>query len=243
MRTKLLFLLLLASVSLQAQTVLMVEEPKLYNLQRPTYGPNMMHYTHLYLSYGMFVSPVEGTGVDIDHTKSLSFDIGWRYKMKFCKYFAIGSDIHFAKSIFDIKQNATKQLFNNVLHEEELLKLNKMGLDIFFRFNVGRRGNSVGKFMDIAIYGDYITKSTHLYVDKVDAVTANYYAKERQTVYSSLTFVENVEYGLKMRLGIGRWVLNADYRLSDLFTDDFKQNELDVELPRLSVGLQIGLHQ
>ncbi len=243
MRTKLLFLLLLASVSLQAQTVLMKEEPKLYNLQRPTYGPNMMHYTHLYLSYGMFVSPTEGEGVDIDHTKSFSLDLGWRYKMKLNKYFAIGSDIHFCKNIFDIKQNAAKQLFNSILHKEELLKQNKIGMDVFFRINVGRRGNSVGKFMDIALYGDYITKSTHLYVDQVDVVAANYYAEERKTIYSTLAYVKNMEYGLKMRLGVGHWVLHANYRLSDLFTTDFKQNELDVELPRLSVGLQIGLHQ
>ena len=54
-----------------------------------------------------------------------------------------------------------------------------------------------------------------------------------------LKYYEPFNYGVLARFGINRYVIYANYRLSDLFKSSYNY----AELPRLTLGVQIGLHK
>jgi len=54
---------------------------------------------------------------------------------------------------------------------------------------------------------------------------------------TQLKYVENFSYGLLARIGVSRYALTAQYRLSDIFKSSYAMPEL----PRLIVGIEVGL--
>ena len=233
-----LLLITIFASTLFSQTVLM-EEDVAGDTIPETFGPNLKQYRHLYFEYGFLIDQPEEDGLEIKYGNSSNLVFGMRYKYKMTKWFAIGWDVHLSSWVYRIKQDTSKIFPNNIQHDKEKLTISNAGLEFYTRFNFGRRGNQIGKFVDLAGFGNFRTGATHFTLDKLDAVNINN-ADKVKTSNTGLIYLEDINYGAKVRLGINRYVLTATYRISDIIKDP--PFNTYPELPRLFVGFQIGLH-
>lgn len=202
----------------------------------PKFGPNRKHYIHLYFDGKFAASPVDGDGAEIKYGYSRSFLFGIRYKHKIKGIFQIGGALEYWNDAFHLRQNDKKVLPTAALHKKETITFNNLGSELYLRFNLGKRGNRIGKFVDVGGYGSWIPAASHYIKDDNQGDT--YMANSKEVYYTDLQYTNNMAYGLRFRTGYNQWVLSLGYRLSDYFDDTF-----DSEMPRFSAGIQVGLHR
>jgi len=249
-KTFLIFTIIcLFTVNLFSQTELLSEEVNSETFKQDNYGKNNKSYTHWYLGFDFFVPTDATKEFKSEYGKSHNFNIGYRYKFKITNWLAFGADLDyiFAKHylnyplFLDSVDNLADKTYGN-----QKLKINYIGGDIYMRLNFGRRGNSIGKFVDIAAFGLYNFDAKHIIINKLDNINS-FRAKNVKTINSNLNYLEVINYGARLRLGYDRYVVTVSYSLSDIFTTEFKNDVNDwekprLDLPKLSVGFQLGLH-
>lgn len=250
MKRYLLLLGLLISLQgkILAQKVLLYQDVA-QDTVKQTFGPNLKYFGHFYGGFGMMAGPAE-TGSEIDYLKSHEFLMGYRFKYKVGKVYGLGFDATVTFQSVFLKQEEGKTLPTPDLYEEEKLKFTNVGLGFYNRFNFGKRGNYVGNFLDLGVYGNLMPFKTHIYEDDhlfglVGPLDGVKKVKVRET---GLKYLSDTNYGFLARIGFNRYVLYGNYRLSDLFNSGYGVARTDGvikrygELPRLSVGFQIGIH-
>lgn len=224
-----------------SQTILMEEDVNADTLP-PTFGPNLKNFVHSYFRYGFVAGKSEGAGAEIIPGLSNEFSFGIRYKRKMNNFYALGFDVFYNKINYRLKQISSK-VFPDTLHNHiaEKFFYNNFGLEIYNRFNFGKRGNILGNFLDLGGYGEWGFSIKHFFKDDLD--TAQTGAKMREITNKKLLYANNLNYGATLRFGMNRFILYGKYRLSDIFKANYlAENKLKYpELPRLIVGLEIGL--
>jgi hypothetical protein len=223
-------ILLIASYS-WSQTELMHQDVKDNVVGKR--GPNLKNFSHFYMGFGFIVGSSDSLGSDVIAGRSTNFVLGYRYKFRISNFFAIGCDAAFNSYSFALKQNSTKFTPDTIIHGKEQLNLGNLGLSGYMRFNYGKRGNRVGNFIDIGGYGDYRISGVNFTKDKLDNDNVV------KTRISHLDYFNSINYGALARIGFNRYVLYGTYRLSDIFESSYNYPEL----PRLTIGLQIGFHK
>lgn len=228
---KKIFLLLtiaFAALSVHSQDVVFSDYVD-YDTVIPTYGKNLKHYRHLYIGYQMPIN----TDEDISYTKpflSSKVNLGLRYKRKLNSTFAFGCDLAYEWATYPIEQKKGKTIVDTILHDKEKFKINSFQPSVYFRINYGRRGNHIGNYIDLgAAFNAHLLKS-HATKDKIDGEIV-------RCSTSKLKYIVPASYSALMRIGFNRYAITANYRLSNLF--DSKHESWD--LPKLSVGLEIGM--
>lgn len=244
MRQVIILLLCCVSLPLNAQKILLhknIEDLYKDELKR---GQNFTHYRHLYVNYGFILGGSEGAGADIEYGKSNALALGLRYKLRLSNIFAIGYSLQYSLYSYHIKQDSLKKIIpNDNIHQKEKLKFNNLGFEFYTRINFGKRGNLIGKFLDAGMYADWTFRAKHTYTEKVDKFTNQNKGGIEKTSIRDLSYIEEINYGLRSRIGINRYVITASYRLSNLFNNEFHNEEYDFEFPRFFIGLEIGLHK
>ena len=200
---------------------------------KTTFGPNRRYFGHAYLGYGL-VAGQAGTGAKIQHGgASAELRGGGRFKTRLSQALAVNLDLGYSYLRYELEQNAQKLVPSPTLHRREGLGLHQIYSEISLRLNAGRRGNSVGRYVDLLAGGSWVAATRHVSEDEPAP---------------GISRVETTEYGLPYlrrwtgnvgtRLGIDRYALAARYRLSPAFGPAYAAWP---ELPRWVVGLEIGL--
>jgi hypothetical protein len=197
-----------------------------------THGPNLKHFKHPYIAFGFAATQSEKKSSNIDMGLSSNFIFGYRTKLKISNFYAIGYDLAYNLSWYRLSQSKDKLTPDSVKNDKERLTFHNLELGLYNRFNFGKRGNIIGKFVDLGVYADWTFLCSHF--TKNDKYENTY-----KTKVTHLKYYEPLNYGVLARFGINRWVVYANYRLSDLFKSKYNY----AELPRLTVGFQIGLHK
>lgn len=222
-----------------SQTVLLHEKISDYDFEMPKQGPNFRHFTHLYLGFAFYIPTGNKNEIPIINGLSTAFSVGVRYKFKLTNFFAIGTALNYTNDIFTIKQDKTKIFPNSNIHKREKLRLNSLGSEAFIRFNFGKRGNIIGRFIDFGAYINWVFVAKLVFKDQIKNQPNSYNAKKIKVVLSNLNYIKRYHYGVKTRIGMNRFVINASYRLDELLNDEYKP----LFLPRFNVGIEIGLHK
>ena len=205
-------------------------------------GQNLKHFSHFYIGGFFPASETEGNGANINYGKSYGIEFGYRYKRKLLSFYSVGYDVNYNLISYNIVQEAGKVFPNTNLHHKELLLINNLEANLYNRISFGKRGNFIKYFIDFGAYGDFAFSNYHLTIDKFDIPNEDN-AKRTETKNSKLTYLNIYSYGAKVRIGYNRYILTANYRLSDMFKSDFEGTFVYYpELPRLTVGLQIGFY-
>ena len=213
-----------------SQTVLMEEKVKDYMLLGKN-GPNLKRFDYLNFGIGLII-PVNDTAAKILVPSSYYFTIGYRHKTKINNYLAVGLDVNFNYSQFALRQDSRKIMPDTIMHGKQHLNFYKFGLGGYLRFNFDKRGNSLGKYIDLGALADI-------------TVSAINYTKDRSNGYTIKTYnrgmkpYETFNYNLIARLGFNKLVLSASYRMLSVYKKDYYKN--GTELPPLSVGLEVAL--
>jgi hypothetical protein len=235
--------LLILPFTVYSQTVILHEDVSKLDVKMPTNGPNFKHFHQLYLNYSFLIPLDDANEIETDFWRSYIFVVGWRYKRKLTNWFSLGTGLSYSNEIHYIKQGTNKQIPNTIVHDKEKLKFNNAGIEVYMRFNFGKRGNVIGKFIDLGAYGEYAFSVKHFYQDNYDKSQPPYYSGTKKVNETNLGYVNKVNYGLRARIGVNRWVITASYRLSNLLTDDYRAIFGEYAFSKLSVGLEIGLHK
>ncbi len=214
---------------------------------KATRGPNMRHYTHFYIGTGLVMDFDEKTGTRIDWWRSNQFLFGYRYKLKLLSFYALGLDLSFKNTRYyfegkdDNPLDPMNPLTFNQSRDRHHLHNSGIGLEIYHRINIGRRGNTLGYYLDTGIRGQWNIGDVEKIIVKSDA--ENNYAGHTRIKNRKLGYVEPLCYGLTARIGLNKFIIYGFYRLSDYFSDRVSDDLMvDIpELPRLSVGIQYAL--
>ena len=221
--------LLFASANAFAQEILLEQNVKSDSI-RPSRGPNLKNFSHFYIGLGFPLN----TNEDVTYTKfasSTAIDFGFRYKRKFTNFFATGFDLGIGSTSYNLSQDVPKTVPDTIINEKERFRIFSVSPSAYLRFNIGRRGNYVGNFLDLGAYGDWNMRKMHLTVNK------NEQDEKVKIETTRLDYMENFSYGFLARAGSNRYVVTAKYRMSDIF----KSSYAIPELPRLTVGVEVGL--
>jgi hypothetical protein len=229
---KLIFLILVLITSgyCSSQSVLLEKDVKSDSIL-PKFGKNYKSYYHLFLGFGTATGLPDSTGSNIKYGLSNNIVVGFRYKLRVCNLYSLGFEIAYNNYGFNLKQDSSKVLPNKLLHDKEMLNFNNLGLGIYNRFNLGKRGNRIGNYIDIGAYGDWICSVKHFMKDEQSN------GNIIKTTISHLNYYETFMYGVSASIGFNWFALTAKYRISDVFVKSYNYPEL----PRLTVGIQLGL--
>ena len=122
---------------------------------------------------------------------------------------------------------------DGIIHEEESFEYNTLAAGPYLRINFGKRGNYIGKYVDLAGRFHLVIKAQH-------------YAKDEQPngnitrIYTlKLNYTHPSYYDALVRVGNNRYAIKVSYRLTDLFTTASALPEL----PQLMIGIEVGAHK
>ncbi|MBK7030814.1 MAG: outer membrane beta-barrel protein [Bacteroidales bacterium] len=209
MKQLILLCLVILACSLTAQEIVFSKDVKSDTL-RPTKGPNLKKFSHQYLGFSFPVF----TNEKLNYTKpfsSIAIDYGIRYKRRLNNTFAMGMDLSVNWAGYQIKQKEGKSVPDSAINKKEKFQVNSLTPALYFRINVGRRGNVIGNYLDLGAYGSFNWKTAYITTNKND----NDEIVKVST--SRLSYMENYSYGVLARIGINRLAISARYRLSNLF--------------------------
>ncbi|TGE24543.1 hypothetical protein E5K00_04845 [Hymenobacter aquaticus] len=216
----------------RAQRILL-QERLATDTVRSVFGPNRTYYNHFYLGYGLVAGPAAGSGAALRYGSSGELVLGLRNKLRVSQHLALGLDVRYARVVYHLAQEAQKTVPNTTQHQREYLALPQAQLEGFVRLNYGRRGNVIGRYVDVGGWGGWVIGTTHFYEDE----PANG-AKRVSVTEHGLGYLRRWSYGAGLRLGSSRYALNARYRLSDVFRAS--AGAAFPELPRWVLGLELG---
>jgi hypothetical protein len=226
---KSLVLWALLPFSLQAQQVMLSEDVAIDSTISKR-GPNRKHYTHSFMSLGSAVDP-GSAGAKVVQPKLDYFSFGIRYKRRLAEHFAVGFDMAYGVEDYRLKQEAGKKLPDTLLNSRERMIFNNFTTGLYMRFNFGKRGNQLGKYLDLGGYGNIVFGHTHFLKNKqADGSTI-------RSRITGLNYYQLLNYGLSARVGFNKFILFGQYRVSNMFYGDKNLPEL----PRILAGLQFVL--
>ncbi len=205
----------------------------------PKWGKNYLHYGHLYGNFGVFVGQSDA---DINYGLTNSFGFGYRYKLKLLKHYAIGADLNLSFLNYNLKEDYLG-VFSNADKEKQKMRYKALSLELYQRINFGKRGNYIGNYIDIGFYTGFNFRTKLVAIDKSEG---SFYT-ETKTIYKNLDFINYYSYGLNARIGINRWVVFAQYRLSNIiewegliYPDGLDYYYGFSELPKLLIGIELS---
>jgi hypothetical protein len=193
-------------------------------------GPNRKHFVHPFMSFGMCVDAGE-TGAQVKQPRIDQFSFGVRYKRRIAEHFAWGWDLAYNVNDYSLKQNLIKTTPDSFLYDRQRMLFYNAQAGLYVRINYGKRGNTLGKYIDLAGYGDAVIAHT-LYT--------KYHLMDNSVVRSRRTglgYFQRLNYGAQVRFGFKKMIIYGQYRLSDMF---YKPENF-AELPRIIAGIQFSL--
>ena len=229
----LLILLSFLSPALFSQKILLDKDvSKAYKI---LHGPNSSSFKQFFFGTGIIPAENNNSGAEINTWKSGYLIVGFRQKFKVMSFYSLGYEIEYSNLRYNLKQNEDKTFPDVTLHDNERLKFNSLGISAFNRVNIGKRGNIIGKFIDVGAYANWVYRTVHSAKD--DDYDAENMSDVRVVKNIGLKYISNYQYGLIARAGINWIALKGTYRLSDLFKTKYDLPEL----PRFQIGFEITL--
>lgn len=212
-------------------------------------GPNMRHFFHFYIGGGMVADFGEEEGSKIKGWRSGQFVFGYRYKLKLLSFYSLGADLGYRSTDYFLEEreeNSSNPSNPFTYYTEgiqrQVLNCQGIGLEVYQRINFGKRGNSLGKYLDLGFRGQWNFLTSETLVLKFEEY--NFPQKKSRVKNKQLRYVEPFRYEATARLGFNKFILYGQYRLSDLFNHVkvYDNREVDIpELPRLIVGFQYAI--
>lgn len=198
-----------------------------------TRGPNLKKYSHMVVNLGFLCPHSNNNHVKFGLSNELG--IGFRTKRKMGEHYALGMDFS-----YQFRNYSLKNLVNypgvdslNVTRERYVQRGFQLGL--YQRFNFGKRGNFLGKYVDLVVWGELPFWNFHSYRFS-SPESQKSFGKNGRIVLRNFDWDETFLYGVQIRIGINKSILYGNYRFSNLFTEGSG-------LPQLSpivIGIQRG---
>ncbi|MFO8087911.1 MAG: hypothetical protein R6T91_08965 [Bacteroidales bacterium] len=224
--------LILAVHFVDAQQILLEENVDYYD-EEPEIGPNRKIFYHFYMSGGLSFGLSAQSKSPVSPWLSSYVDYGFRYKRKLSEFYSLGVESFLSNKNFRLADKDRRTFPDERHYDREMVHLLTYGLGFYNRFNFGKRGNYIGNFLDLGVYGDWIFLSRYYYEDEYND------NQSRRISQYSPHYLKSLKYGVLARVGFNNIVVFGQYRLSELIDPNTGYEDL----PLLTVGFQIGFHK
>ncbi|MFN0032302.1 MAG: hypothetical protein ACKVOR_09100 [Flavobacteriales bacterium] len=206
-------------------------------------GPNGRVYVMNYYGYGIILPMNDRDSAAItDNAKSNIFTYGVKAKFKLNNTFALCTDIIYMHQRYKIAQHDSLNIFSpGFKNDVQKLNFNTFGLGAHLRINFGKRGNALGKYLDLGADMHYVFAERLFTKNKITASGTGADEIVQRTTLKKLDYTGNLQGFANVHFGINIFQLFARYRLTDMFvrSDSFYSIGRIPELPRLCVGVEI----
>ncbi len=224
--------LLSGGIRAQAQQVL-VQANVTDDTTKTIFGANRNYFGHLYAGYGLVAGPA-GTGAGLHYgLGSAELRLGGRLKFRFTQALALNLDLGYAYQRYQLAQNGQKTVPSPDLHRRESLGQHQLFSEASLRLNAGRRGNTIGHYLDLLAGGGWSVGTSHVTQDDPGPGIGSVETTER-----GLPYLRRWTGSVGARLGADRYALVGRRRLTSVFGSEYADWP---ELPRWILGFEIGL--
>ena len=194
-------------------------------------GPNRRYFGHLYAGYGLALGTNE---LGVRHNfNSYELQVGGRLKHRLGPYLALNADLRYAYLRYTLAPDQLRPAPFDGRHDLETLGYHQLQGEASLRFNVGRRrGNVVGRYLDLLAYGGPALATNHATED------ASPSGGRLEIIDHQPSYLARWQGGVGARLGSNSLALVGRYRLSEALRP-VGAGPLP-EPPRWLVGIEIG---
>ncbi len=215
--------------SANAQTKLLEKEvPE--SLDQGTWGANLRHYGHFFIGIGV-LPEFDGSKV-YNNFVSSNMKFGYRYKFKVCNFYALGAEANVGRLSYRLKEEQYTYKWSDALLIEEwdsqVIRFMTVGGSVYQRINFDRRGNFLGKYLDLGVSANYIYSTRNIYTyTPGDGSASKVKVKEK-----GIASVQNDYWGVFARIGSNKLALTFDYRMSEImkYTPVFEPYQIGIEI-------------
>ena len=164
--------------------------------------------------------------------------LGSRARFGIGKLFGLIYDIELNSSWNKLLQTVDSIMPISVINLKKAKYIyHQIGMSLSFQVNIKpKRGNKLGTYFDMGIYGFYNYSKKFRYNLELDQLSKN-----TSITIKNIEYFNPFEYGVLLRLGYNKATLFSKYRLSNLFNN--KTNFYSIELPRFSFGIEFLFFQ
>jgi hypothetical protein len=223
----LLLALLLAGPAAHAQQVLLQTDVANDTIPNRT-GPNRRYFGHLYGGYALAAGP-SALGVRRGAT-SFELQLGGRLKRRLGPYFAFNTDLRYAYLRYGLDPDATRPALFGTGFERQRLSYHQVQGEASLRLNPARRrGNTVGRYLDLLAYGGWALATT--YATEGPGPSGG----RLEVVAHQPAYLARWQGGVGARLGSNSLALVGRYRLSEALRGPGLP-----EPPRWQLGIEVG---
>jgi len=240
MRRLLLILLVFCLASANAQDILLKQTTKAVLADKGDVGPNKKKYAHNYLGVTFAIPTRLENETNIYGGSSVGFEYGRRFKRKLSNAFSVGFDLSASYMQYRSKKDTFsfyRQIYGVVAPDS--LVTDKLSYTVarfapYFRINFGKRGNHLGKYVDLAFYGEFMISSSHVAKLKHENDPL---VKKSQFRTRHLKYTNKLFYGPELRYGNAFYNFYIRYRIPDIFNDKLSANPY--QLPNVLAGINL----
>jgi len=232
-----IFLILFFSIStIYSQHILLSETTPIdFSEIDNGFGPNRNYFIYNFISYGTksrIINPENESFLPLK--SSLEIKFGTRYRKRINRYLGVIYDLEFISSWNKLNLKKDPELPLGSLDVKKAKYIyHQISNSLAFQINFKpKRGNQLGKYLDLGIYGGYNYSKRFMY--KLDIVDVS---KSARVTMKRLNYFNPFEYGFSLRLGHTKGAYFGKFRLSNLFNEN--TSFMSAELPRLTFGLEI----
>ncbi len=233
MRIKTFILLLLSLIGLQvnAQEVIFEEEVK--ENRYSNFGQNMQHFLHPFVDVAFIASFENAVNAEFLIGSSGKLGAGLRYKYKLINWLAAGTDVEVSSYnvYFAIPQNE-ENTQNIPYNNEKQCTFQSVELNPYIRFNFGKRGNIIGKFIDIGAINSFNINNRLIEKFKTSGTDQ---VVNRMKIETPKSAIDKFALSPFIRFGMNRNSLFIAYRITNLQLAD-----VVAQVPEFTFGLQMG---
>ena len=225
--------MLVVGISATAQIVHeKISDYDFYKTMIPKYGPNGKFFVYPEFSFSMFTPAITGYQIPIKYFNSFKTSAGANFKLRFTNWLSVGTDIKINFEKYNLPPilfslNEDENSINPCVPSRAYKKIYQIGTSPYIRFNYGRRGNTIGKYIDFAFSTNYTFLAKDIIKFKENGIRTQY--SYNTTPSYKLTYAMNTRFGFRW------WAILISYRINNYY-----QNYSTL-LPKLSVGIQLAI--
>ena len=217
----------LAAPAARAQQVLLQTDVATDTLP-PRTGPNRAYFGHLYGGFGLAAGP-SALGVRAGFS-SFELQAGGRLKRRLGPYLAFNADLRYAYLRYGLAPDVARPVpLSNVGFDSQTLSYHQVQGEASLRLSPGRRGNTVGRYLDLLAYGGRALATS--YTGRGPAPGGG----QREITEYQPAYLARWQGGVGLRLGSNSLALVGRYRLSALLPAPRLP-----EPPRWVLGIELG---
>lgn len=94
-------------------------------------------------------------------------------------------------------------------------------MEYYNQFSFGKRGNMIGNYLDLEVWGNWIFSPKHVVWDTHQEPLLG--ATKSKTSFTSLNYVTDMHWKIGARIGFNRWALYGKYRMSDILNSKIQK--------------------